>query len=653
MLCLCSCLAGLGLVGLLHWWAGVEVAFSIFYVLPIAAGLWFCGRSFGLILSVLAAAVWLVLDVSSGHRYSNDMVPYWNAAVRLGFFTLVTLLLDRIRFLTTHLESSVRERTASLLVEIESRRQAEEGLREREERFRQVVEHIREVFWMTDPEKSRILYVSPAYEEIWGRRCASLLASPQEWMEAIHLDDQDRVRTAALTRQVSGEYHETYRIVRPDGSIRWIEDRAFPILDDAQKVYRIVGIAEDITERKRVAARNVAFSKLGQELSSARTPREAALIIVAVADELMGWDACYLHLCPPETQQNVPILTFDTIKGSRVEIPAAGFTPDLSSWMKDLVERGSRLVNRDRAAFAPVQSIALTPFGDESRPSASMMYALIRRGQEITGILSIQSYTFHAYDDQDLVLLQSMADFCAAALVRIQMEATMRENQQANERLAAEVLAVSDRERRLLGYDLHDGLGQLLSGIALKAKVVEENLKAESSPHAPAIAQLVGLINQANSRARDLARGADPIEAEAGELTIALRHLAADSEKIFSGACRVLAPDSVAAVNPAVSTQLYRICQEAISNAFRHGGATSVEIELTVASTGLGLTIRDDGGGFDPARMTNRGMGLQIMSYRARSIGGTVDFRSGAGHGTQICCEVPNARWRAGNRPLW
>lgn len=134
--------------------------------------------------------------------------------------------------------------------DITERKQAEKALRESEERFRQVTEHIREVFWMSDPEKNQILYISPAYEEIWGRTCASLYASPRSWLDAIHPEDRDRVLAAELSKQVPGLYKEEYRIIRPDGSIRWIQDRAFPICDASGAVYRIAGIAEDITERK-------------------------------------------------------------------------------------------------------------------------------------------------------------------------------------------------------------------------------------------------------------------------------------------------------------------------------------------------------------------------------------------------------------------
>jgi len=126
-----------------------------------------------------------------------------------------------------------------------------DALRASEERFHQLADNIREVFWMTDCSKHEMIYVSPAYEEIWGQTCQSLYASPRNWTNAIHPEDRKNIVEAALTKQSSGEYDVVYRIVRSNGEIRCIHDRAFPIHDDAGMVYRIVGIAEDITARRQ------------------------------------------------------------------------------------------------------------------------------------------------------------------------------------------------------------------------------------------------------------------------------------------------------------------------------------------------------------------------------------------------------------------
>ncbi len=129
---------------------------------------------------------------------------------------------------------------------------AKAALGESEARFRQLAESIHEVFWLTDVAKGSIIYISPGYESIWGRSCERLYQQPRDWIDAIHPEDRDRVLEAATTRQVKGTYEEEYRIVRPDGSIRWIRDRAFPVRGSAGDVTRVAGVAEDITDRRQL-----------------------------------------------------------------------------------------------------------------------------------------------------------------------------------------------------------------------------------------------------------------------------------------------------------------------------------------------------------------------------------------------------------------
>ena len=140
----------------------------------------------------------------------------------------------------------------SLVQDISAQKHAEENWRESDRRFHQVTDNIREVFWLTDRLKKEMLYVSPGFLEIWGRSPQELYSSPRLWAEAIHPDDRQRVIEAAGTKQTAGTYDEEYRIVRPDGSIRWIRDRAFPVREEGADVVRFAGVAEDITDRKLV-----------------------------------------------------------------------------------------------------------------------------------------------------------------------------------------------------------------------------------------------------------------------------------------------------------------------------------------------------------------------------------------------------------------
>lgn len=132
------------------------------------------------------------------------------------------------------------------------RRKQKEALRRSEELMRQMAENIAEVFWISSPEKNQMIYVSPAYETIWKRTCKSVYDNPMSWMESIYPEDRERIKIAALEKQVAGDYDEEYRIVRGDGTIRWIRDRAFPVRNESGKIYRIVGVAMDITDRKQV-----------------------------------------------------------------------------------------------------------------------------------------------------------------------------------------------------------------------------------------------------------------------------------------------------------------------------------------------------------------------------------------------------------------
>ncbi len=168
-------------------------------------------------------------------------------------------------------------------------RMAQAALADSERRFRQMAESIRDVFFLFDAIGSRMLYISPAYEEISGRSCASLYANPESWAEAIHPDDQASAHQKYKKVKSAGNAEFEFRIVRPDGSIRWIKLRGYPVRDDAGNLARITGIAEDITERKQDDQK---FKDLLESAPDAMVivNRDAEMVLVnAMAVNLFGW----------------------------------------------------------------------------------------------------------------------------------------------------------------------------------------------------------------------------------------------------------------------------------------------------------------------------------------------------------------------------
>jgi two-component system sensor kinase FixL len=212
-------------------------------------------------------------------------------------------------------------------------------------------------------------------------------------------------------------------------------------------------------------------------------------------------------------------------------------------------------------------------------------------------------------------------------------------------RLEEKLLEIGADERRRLGHDLHDGLGQFLLGIALKTKMLEETLTKGKSAEAWRAKEVVGLVNTAITQTRNLAHGLDPIHVEANGLVAALRNLAAQTRELFQVGCAFSCKRDHLHVNTQTGIAFYRITQEAIHNAIRHGKARQINVELAVGGTQLCLTIFDNGKGFSPDSKSYLGMGLHIMQFRANSIGGHLTIESQPGKGAWIKCTVPTKLW--------
>jgi len=209
-------------------------------------------------------------------------------------------------------------------------------------------------------------------------------------------------------------------------------------------------------------------------------------------------------------------------------------------------------------------------------------------------------------------------------------------------RLEREILEISGREQRRIGQDLHDSLCQHLAGIGFMGKVLEKKI-AEHRPLEPAdVSEIVGLIDQAITMTRGFARGLNPVRLEADGLRMALASLAANVEKLFGISCPVHYEEKLRIADPAVATHLYRIVQEALNNAIKHGRADTVTVAIRQQDDAVVLTVSDNGCGIRKAVNQGKGMGLNIMEYRASMIGATLKIAAGETGGTQVTCSFPN-----------
>jgi two-component system sensor kinase FixL len=207
--------------------------------------------------------------------------------------------------------------------------------------------------------------------------------------------------------------------------------------------------------------------------------------------------------------------------------------------------------------------------------------------------------------------------------------------------LEKEILEISDREQRRIGQDLHDGLCQHLAGIELMSQVLAQKLETKSKVHAQQVSEIASHVRDAISHTRSLARGLSPVTIESEGLMSALHELATNTEKMFHVPCETDFDEPVAIHDHAAATHLFRIAQEAVSNAIKHGKANRLVISLRKAKGRILLKVSDNGHGFRKQPPGNKGMGLRIMQSRASMIGGTMAIEVNDGGGVDVTCAVP------------
>lgn len=219
----------------------------------------------------------------------------------------------------------------------------------------------------------------------------------------------------------------------------------------------------------------------------------------------------------------------------------------------------------------------------------------------------------------------------------------LTEEMAERERLEKEILAISERERQRIGHDLHDSLCQHLTGTAIAGQVLGEKLAAKSLPEAADIENVICLIEEGITMARNMARGLSPVDFEAHGLMDAYRELAAAMSERFKIHCEFQCEGTILLNDDVAAVHLYRIVQEAVSNAIRHGKAKRVVINLSKRDGRLLLIIKDNGSGLPDIGPDNQGMGLRIMKQRSKMIGADFSAQRDPAGGTIVTCSFINA----------
>ncbi len=459
-----------------------------------------------------------------------------------------------------------------------------------EARYRALVEQIPAVVFMAYLDRGiGEAYVSPQIEAALGFSQEEWLEDPVRWYSHIHPDDKQRWSTEAAEMFLSGKpLRSAYRVVARDGRVIWFHCEAKMIRKPDGEPWFIHGVGFDITDLKRTE------EALQEERNVVSAILHTVGALVVVLD--------------PEGR---------IIRFNRACEQTAGYSvaevAGRAIWDVFMVPEE---VDRFKSVF---QQLCV-----DQLPSDHEAYLVKRDGGR--RLIAWSSTVLPGNDGTPTYIIATGIDITE----RKHLEKT--------------ILEVSGREQRRIGQDLHDGLGQHLTGIAFMSKVQEQKLMEKNLPEAGDAAKIVRLVNDAINKTRELARGLLPVVSDAQGLMSALQQWAGEVEDLFGISCRFQCFTPVLIHDDTVATHLYYIAREAVNNAIKHGHARQIVIRLAADHEQGALSITDDGSGIADIPANNAGMGRHLMNYRARVVGGSLEMQRLATGGTRVTCSFPVQR---------
>jgi len=438
-----------------------------------------------------------------------------------------------------------------------------------------------------------------------------------------------------------------------------------PLKDAFGNISGWVSSNSDITERKQAQARLAAEHAITRKLAKAPSLEEAATDIIeallhslevdAGAMWLLTGPGDLLQVAALSADSSAEMQAFNAAFGHMKVQPGTGLAGRVWKeadpvWFTQL-ESEPGFLRRELALAAGLRSAVAFPIQSDShffgvvefftrrrlhhdQNLLNMMTAIGSEIAQFTQRRKAETELRRAHDELEVRVQRRTAELKSA---NTKLQAAISERK----RLENELLEITEKERRRIALDLHDDLGQKLSGVALMTKALELKLTKAKAETAKEAARIYALIQEAMSHASDLAHDLATLDLEQKTLTQALGHLASHAEELFSISCEFKYRGVVPPLDSSVVMQLYKMAQESLTNAIKHGKATKVEIGLTVDRASLVLTIASNGVPFPDLQGRSTGMGLRIMNYRASLIGAELDIKAGGSDGTLVTCRLP------------